>query len=247
MIATMNAKIYAHRGARRAAPENTMPAFEKALEMGVDGVELDVQCSADGQLMVIHDFHLDDLTDGTGLVREQRAAELMKLDAGSHFSADYAGVAIPTLDEVMDLLQDRCIVNIEIKSNNPEGGAEVEPLVDLLTRRNLHEQVIVSSFNPTSLIKMRYMMAEIQIGLLYYEPLPPHLREAWMSWIINPQALHPHYALVDDALLAWAAQEGYAVNTWTVNEVADARRLAQLGVDVIMTDLPDVMIDALRS
>lgn len=243
----MSAKIYAHRGARRAAPENTLPAFQTALDMGVDGVELDVQCSSDGQLMVIHDFHLDDLTDGTGLVRAQSAADLAKLDAGSHFSADYAGVSIPTLDEVMDLLQGRCVVNVEIKSEDPEGGAEVEPLIELINQRGLHDQVIVSSFNPTSLIKMRWMMPEVKIGLLYYQPLPPHLRAAWMSKSIDPQALHPYYELIDDELLARAREGGYAVNTWTVNEVEDAIRLAALGVDVIMTDVPDVMIDALSS
>lgn len=241
----MTTKIYAHRGAREAAPENTIPAFEKALEMGAAGVELDVQCSSDGKLMVIHDFHLGDLTDGTGLTREQSAAELMKLDAGSHFSAEYANTRIPTLDAVMDLLQDRCVVNVEIKSEDPEGGAEVEPLAEMITRRGLLDQVIVSSFNPMSLIKMRHVMPDVRIGLLFYKPLPPHLAAAWTSSIIGPQALHPHFSLVDEALMEWARELECAVNVWTVNEVDEARRLVELGVDVVMTDVPDVMLEAL--
>lgn len=241
----MTTKIYAHRGAREAAPENTIPAFEKALQMGSAGVELDVQCSSDGQLMVIHDFHLDDLTNGSGLTRSLSAAELAKLDAGSHFGPEFAGVGIPTLDAVMDVLQDRCIVNVEIKSEDSLGGSEVEPLAELITRRSLLDQVIVSSFNPVSLIKMRYALPNVKLGLLFYKPLPPYLAAAWTSPIIGPQALHPHFSLVDDALMAWAREKGYAVNVWTVNEVDEARRLVDLGVDVIMTDVPDVMREAL--
>jgi glycerophosphoryl diester phosphodiesterase len=229
-----------------AAPENTLPAFATALEMGADGIELDVHCSKDGQLVVIHDFTVDKTTNGQGKVRDFTAVELAQLDAGSSFSPHFAGVGVPTLAQVFDLVGQRCRVNVEIKSEAyDDGGGEVEPLVELIQQRNLYDQVIVSSFNPITLIKLRWADPKVKLGLLYATDLPPHLRQAWFTSIIQPEALHPYHRLVDASHLAWAQMRGCAVNTWTVNEIAEARRLAKLGVDVIMTDVPDVMIKAL--
>lgn len=240
-------QIFAHRGAKLAAPENTLPAFAKALEMGADGIELDIHLSKDGQLVVIHDFTVDKTTNGQGPVRDFTAAELARLDAGSHFDPSFAGVGVPTLEQVLDLVGDRCRINVEIKNQEHHGGYEVEPLVRLIQQRTLYDQVIVSSFNPMTLIKMRWADPKVRLGLLYFEPLPPHLKQAWFSPIIQPEALHPYFALVDATLMAWAHERRCAVNTWTVNDVAEAKRLAALGVDVIMTDAPDLIRQALAS
>jgi glycerophosphoryl diester phosphodiesterase len=238
-------QIFAHRGAKLVAPENTLPAFQKALEMGVDGIELDVHTSKDGQLVVIHDFSVDKTTNGHGRVEGFTAAELARLDAGSHFHPAFAGVGVPTLAQVLELVGEHCRVNVEIKCEEDDGGDEVELLAALIHQRQLYEQVIVSSFNPITLIKLRWVDPKIQLGLLYFQELPPHLRQAWFTPILQPQALHPYHGLVTANLVAWARRQGCAVNTWTVNEVAEARRLADLGVDVIMTDAPDGMISAL--
>jgi glycerophosphoryl diester phosphodiesterase len=239
-------QIFAHRGAKAVAPENTLPAFERALAMGVDGIELDVHLSKDGHLVVIHDFTVDKTTDGRGPVRSFTAAELAQLDAGTHFHRDAAGVGVPTLVQVFDLVGDRCRINVEIKSEDPTGGNEVEALVALIQQRSLYEQVIVSSFNASTLIKMRWADPKVKLGLLYYQELPAHLRQAWFTPIIQPEAVHPHYSLVDEKLVAWAQGKGCAVNTWTVNDGAEAQRLAALGVDAIITDVPDVIGDALE-
>ncbi|MEZ4663581.1 MAG: glycerophosphodiester phosphodiesterase family protein [Caldilineaceae bacterium] len=237
--------IFAHRGAREAAPENTLPAFAKALAMGADGVELDVQCSRDDKLAVIHDFDVDKTTNGSGPVASYTMDELAALDAGSHFGAAHAGVGIPTLEQVFDLLQGQCQINVEIKSRDPQGGHEVELVAELIRSRNLYESVIVSSFNPITLIKMRWVDKRVRLGLLYFEPLPDYLRNAWLSPILAPEALHPYHELIDADYMQWAKSASYAVNTWTVNEVDEARRLANLGVDVIMTDGPDRIIAGL--
>ncbi|MBV7327577.1 glycerophosphodiester phosphodiesterase [Chloroflexi bacterium TSY] len=244
---TKQSLIFAHRGAREAAPENTLPAFAKALEMGVDGIELDVQCSSDGELVVIHDFDVDKTTNGVGPVSQFAVAELLKLDAGSHFDPAYSDIRIPRFVDVLDLVQDRCIINVEIKSRDAKGGPEVEPLVELIQTRNLYEQVIVSSFNPPTLIKMRWTDPKVSLGLLYFEPLPSYLQKAWFSPIIAPEALHPHHTLIDQEWLGQAKADGYSVNTWTVNDLDEAQRLAKLGVDVIMTDVPDQLLAKLRS
>jgi glycerophosphoryl diester phosphodiesterase len=239
-------QIFAHRGAKAMAPENTLPAFQQALEMGVDGIELDVQLSQDGQLVVIHDLSVDKTTDGHGPVRSFSAAQLAQLDAGSHFSPAFAGAGVPTLPAVFDLVGDRCLLNVEIKNYESHGGHEVEALVQLIQQRNLYDQVIVSSFNAVTLIKLRWADPKVRLGLLYYEPLPPHLHLAWFTPILQPEALHPHYHLVDAALVEWAHKKGCAVNTWTVNDPTEACRLVALGVDMIITDVPDRLIEVLR-
>ncbi len=242
--------IFAHRGARAVAPENTLPAFQKALEMGVDGIELDVQATKDDRLAVIHDFDLSRTTNGQGRVQDFTAAELAQLDAGSHFSPAFAGVGVPTLDQVFDLVQklagDACTVNVEIKSMDPGGGREVDLVAALIRERGLYDQVIVSSFNPISLLKMRWVDPHVTLGLLYAADLPVYLRRAWLGPLIAPEALHPHHALIDEAYMRWARSRGHYVNTWTVNELEEARRLARLGVDVIMSDVPDQIMAGLR-
>lgn len=240
-------QIFAHRGAVEFAPPNTLPAFEKSLEMGVDGIELDVHASKDAQLVLIHDFDVDATTNATGPVAGFTAAELAAMDAGSHFSAEFAGVGIPTLDQVFDLVGDRCIINVEIKTlDYLTGGKTIEPLKQMIRDRNLYDQVIVSSFNPLPLIRLRHEDRKIQLGLLYFEKLPTSLWESWMSPIIQPEALHPHHSLVDAASMERARKNGRAVNVWTVNEIDEAKRLADLGVDTIITDYPDKMMAALR-
>jgi glycerophosphoryl diester phosphodiesterase len=238
-------QIFAHRGAKQVAPENTLPAFQAALEMGVDGIELDVQASKDGVLVVMHNFTVDETTGGQGKVSDLTAAELARLDAGSHFAPAFAGTGVPTLDQVFDLVGVRCRVNVEVKSLDPEGGPEVELLAEMIYRRRLHDQVIVSSFNPISLIKLRWIDNTIPLGLLYFAELPPHLQEAWLSPILRPEALHPHHSLITPDYMSWSKSLPCMVNTWTVNDVAEARRLADLHVNAIISDLPDQLMAAL--
>lgn len=240
-------QVFAHRGAKAVAPENTIPAFAKALEMGVAGIELDVHCSKDGKLVVIHDESLERTTTGTGSVSAYTAAELAKVDAGTPFHTDFAGTGIPTLDDVFDLVGDRCLVNVEVKTADPLGGNQVEPLLEMIKARGLYDQVIVSSFNPISLIKIRHLDPNVRLGLLYYLPLPNWLRNAWFTPIMQPEALHPHFSLVNEKHMAWANEHGCDVNSWTINDVEEAQRLAALGVNVIMSDVPDQIMAALAA
>jgi glycerophosphoryl diester phosphodiesterase len=239
-------QIFAHRGARRAAPENTLPAFADALAMGVDGIELDVHVTTDGQLVVIHDFDVASTTDGRGLVSAMSAAEVRRLDAGSHFSPAFAGVRVPTLDEVFDLVGDRCQVNVEIKSLDPYARDGSDAVAMFVRRRNLHDQVLVSSFNPITLVKLRHLDPRIALGMLYDEEMPAFFRALWAGPPIHPEAQHPEHLLIDETYMAWARGLGCKVNTWTVNDVDEARRLAALGVNTIMTDVPDIILTGLR-
>lgn len=240
-------QIFAHRGARRVAPENTLPAFAAALEMGVDGIELDVHVTTDGQLVVMHDADVSTTSDGAGLLTGMTLAEVKVLDAGAHFAPEFAGTRVPLLDEVFDLVGDRCAVNIEIKSMDPYARDASDAVVAFIQRRRLHGQVIVSSFNPVTLIKMRYLDPSIRLGLLYDEQMPHFLRDAFAGPPLQPEAQHPHYLIVDHSYMAWAQQIGAHVNTWTVNDPLEAQHLAALGVHVIMSDVPDQIMAALGS
>jgi glycerophosphoryl diester phosphodiesterase len=239
-------QIFAHRGAKTIAPENTLPAFAQAMALGADGIELDVQCSQDGVLVVMHNATVDQTTNGRGRVRDLTAAELTKLDAGSHFHADFAGVGVPTLAEVLALVGDKLQINIEIKSDDPMGGDEVDGVIELIRQGKLYDQVIVSSFNPVTLLKLRHTDPQVSLGLLYYgRELPAFLRELWLSPILRPEAFHPHYRLVNEEYMQWANAVPAAVNTWTVNSVEEAQQLAALGVETIITDVPDLLLAAL--
>lgn len=260
---TTRPRIFAHRGASTVAPENTLPAFEKALELGADGIELDAQATADGQLVVLHDYNLERTTTGAGLLRTHTLAQLAGIDAGIRFDSAFSGTPIPTLDQVFDLVGDSCIVNVEVKNMDWDGGREPGPLARLIQQRRLHDQIIVSSFNPIALRKMRRLDPSIALGLLYFDR-PPHatnenrslvqkvrslplkdlllfLCRPWLSRGLAPEALHPYFTSIDAQLVATARSRGQQVNAWTVNSGAEARRLAGLGVDAIITDIPDTI------
>lgn len=233
--------IFAHRGASAAAPANTLAAFRLAAEMGADGIELDVHLSRDGEAVVIHDFTVDRTTDGRGAVREMTLVQLQELDAGSRFDPTFAGERIPTLQEVFDAIGHRLLVNVELKSlPGRSRGLEAE-VVRLIEDNNLAHRVIVSSFNPLSLRRVKRLNPNILTALLYAPKLPIFLRRAWLGPITPHEFRHPHYSMVDEWFMAWTRQKGYRVNAWTVNEPDEMRRLLALGVDGIITDRPDLL------
>lgn len=235
-------QIFAHRGARRVAPENTLPAFAAALDMGADGIELDVHRTADGRLVVIHDFFVDKTTNGHGEVARMTYEEVARLDAGSHFAAEFAGTPVPTLAQVLELVGSRCRINIEIKSMDPYGNDASDAVAAVIRYANLYDQVIVSSFNPITLVKLRHLDPRIALGMLYDDEMPAFFRFIWAGPPIRPEAQHPDHHLVDADYMSWARSLGAQVNTWTVNDPVEAKRLAALGVTTLITDVPDVLI-----
>ncbi|MBU0493177.1 MAG: glycerophosphodiester phosphodiesterase [Chloroflexi bacterium] len=232
-----------HRGAGGLAPGNTLAAFQVALDLDIDGVELDVHLCRTGEVVVIHNFTVDATTNGTGRVKDLSLAELQALDAGSHFAPRFAGERIPTLAQVFDLVGDRLLVNVELKSFSLRtDGLEAE-VIRLIREHGLEQLVLVSSFNPFSLWRTRRLAPALELGLLYAHNLPMPLRRAWLAFLSHPEALHPDYPMVDEALMDRARARGQEVNTWTVNEPADMRRMIALEVHGIITDRPDVLLE----
>ena len=238
---------FAHQGASAAAPGNTLAAFRLAAEMGADGVELDVHLTRDGEAVVIHDFTVNRTTGDQGAVREMTLEQLQELDAGSWFDPIFASEHIPALQEVFDAIGHRLLVNVEVKSwPGRNRGLEAE-VVRLIEDNNLVHRVIVSSFNPLSLRKVKRLNPNIPTALLYAPNLVLFLRRAWLGLIAPHEFRHPHYTMVDERLMAWARQKGYRVNAWTVNEAHEMRRLLALGVDGIITNHPDLLAEILAA
>ncbi|MCA0251226.1 MAG: glycerophosphodiester phosphodiesterase [Actinobacteria bacterium] len=241
---TSPTQVWAHRGASGYAPENTLPAFELALDQGAEGVEFDVQLSRDGALVVIHDETLDRTTDGTGRVVGHALAELRALDA-SGGDADYAGVRIPTLDEVLALLApQRLRINIELKNSvEPYPGLE-EKVLASVAEHGLADRVVLSSFADASVRRLRELAPEIELAMLYTRPEARPWRRATL---LGAQGFHPPARLVPARLwvrLAHAA--GMAVRPWIVNNPAQLATMFRWQVDAVFTDTPDVAL-ALRS
>jgi glycerophosphoryl diester phosphodiesterase len=235
-----------HRGAPETAPENTLPAFAQAIQLGAHGVELDVMLSKDGEIVVIHDFTLEKTTTGSGLVKDYTLAELKQLDAGSWFGEAFIGTRIPTLQEVINDLPRTALLNIEIKSESPATDGVEQAVIKAIAQNNLFDRVLVSSFNPVSLLRVKLADKRIPVGLIYAPNLPVFLSDGWFIPILRPEALHPRFDMVDEAYMDWAGDKGYRVNVWTVNEAPEMKRLLDLGVDGIITDRPDLMLQILQ-
>ena len=240
----------AHRGANRVAPQNTLAAFVKAVELGADGVELDAQLSADGVAVVIHDYELDGTTDGSGPVAAQPLAALKELDAGGWFDPAFAGERIPTLAEVLDRVGQQLLVNIELKVPPGEEDKGLEAaVVSLVERFGLAERVLLSSFNPYALRRARALAPHLPLGLLY-GPLP----SSWSSRFraarmrdLNPEAVNPFWLLISRWGVRRAHRRGRRVVAWTVDTANVMHRLVGWGVDAIITNLPDRLHEVLEA
>lgn len=234
----------AHRGAAGTRPELTRPAFERALELGVDMIELDVQLTSDGELVVLHDRALGRTVAGSGPVRACTLAELQRLDAGVWFAPTWAGAQVPSLDEVLALTAGRAELNVEIKSPAPDWDATAAALLDLLERHGRLGRTIISSFERGALDAVRQRSAAARLGVLWHTA---ELEPMWAAAAaLAAVAVHPHWALVDAEVVTQARAAGRQVIVWTVNDPDAIAALAGLGVDGIISDFPE-RLAALRS
>lgn len=230
-----------HRGARGLAPENTLAGMRAAMHAGADGVEFDVQRTADGHLVVFHDDDLKRICNISGRIVTSTLAQLRELDAGRHFGPQFAGELIPTLDEVLEALPANAFVNIEAKRFRFRSDGLEAGIVEAIGRYNLAGRCIVSSFNPVLLWRLGRIDRTIPLGLLYAPDEPPGLNRGWPRYLLRLDALHPYHEQVTPKLLQQARGRGQQVNTWTVNERAEMKRLIDLGVDSMITDRPDLL------
>lgn len=221
--------VIAHRGARGHAPENTLAAFDKAIELGARWVELDVQLHAE-KLWVFHDARLERCTDGSGWLVDHGAAALRKLDAGD-------GQRIPFLQEVLERLQRRVCVNVELKTGDGTAAAVAATLREALAAGWKPEQFLVSSFHLPELREFKRRLPEIPLGVLLCG-VPLNLAGAATE--LGAQVLSLDRDFADPALIADAHQRGLKVYVFTVNERDDIVRFRAQGVDGVFTDFPEL-------
>lgn len=241
-------KIYGHRGASAYAPENTMEAFKMAYEMGADGIELDVQLTLDGQLVVIHDETVNRVSDGAGFVKDMTLGELKSLQF-NRTHPEYRDARIPLLEEVLAFFSQRKFwINIELKNSVfSNDGLEAMTLM-LVKKYGMLDRIIFSSFNHFSMRKMAALEPMAQTAFLTSEiqtNVKQYLQENQTS-IYHPAA----YLLERQDLLCGMPQEqdiitdlqesGIRINTWTVNSGKQMRSLCNRGVDGIITNKPDL-------
>ena len=232
--------LIAHRGASAHAPENTLGAFALAMQQRADGIELDVKRCASGEVVVLHDHTVDRTTNGTGTVESLTLAQLRALDAG-------AGERIPTLDEVLDLIEPEpgFLINIEITNyDTPRDGLENE-VVRLVQRRSFASRTLYSSFNHMLVRRLAALQPDVPRAVLYWPEGPAWIRNVWLSPLIRHEFRHPQFGMVTPQSIRRMHAAGRRVNVWTVNEEADIRRVAALGVDGIIGDSPIAMRRAL--
>ncbi|MGA2870623.1 MAG: glycerophosphodiester phosphodiesterase family protein [Verrucomicrobiota bacterium] len=222
---------FGHRGARGHEPENTLRSVRKALELGADGIEVDVYL-ADGQLVVIHDDTLERTTNGAGRVAGKSFAYLRSLDAGH-------GEPIPTLAEVFDTVNRRAVINVELKG--PGTAAPVAQLIGQYVQSGgwRHQDFLVSSFDLAQIQAIKRLQPGIRTGALI-EKVPPGL--AAFAEQLGAWSVHPGKRCVSPELVADAHRRGLKVFVFTINRPAEIAFMQSLGVDGVFTDYPERVV-----
>ncbi|MCR5716783.1 MAG: glycerophosphodiester phosphodiesterase [Lachnospiraceae bacterium] len=228
--------IWAHRGASGHAPENTLPAFDLAAKMGADGVELDVQLTADGELVVCHDEKVDRTSNAKGWIKDYTLEELRKLDF-SYGNQAYEGLQIPTMEEVFDLLQPTGLsINIEMKTGIVMYPQLEEKIVALTHEKGWQDRVIYSSFNHYSVQKIKELDPEAKTGLLYADgpvDMPAYCKK------LGADALHPAwYNLQFPGFVDACHEQHIDLNVWTINDAESMKQFVELGLHAVITNYP---------
>ena len=217
-----------HRGAKGHLTENTIESINLALEMGIDGIEIDVHLCASGELVVFHDFTLDRLSNGFGEITAQTYDQLQELTLKG-------GYKIPLLTEVLDLIEGKCSINIELK-----GLHTAKPTCAIISKYIdkgwEYSSILVSSFQENELLEVKKINANILIAVLSKASV-----EEAIEWgkILNATAIHPSLGIITRQSVKDAHSQGFNVNVWTVNEPEDIARMIEFGVDGIISDFPD--------
>jgi glycerophosphoryl diester phosphodiesterase len=218
-----------HRGAKGHAPENTMIAFRKAIELDVDGIELDVHLTSDKHLVVIHDETVDRTTNGSGNVHTFTLDELKSLRIDNLYE-------IPMLSEVLDLIDKKTFLNIELKGKNT-----AKPVANLIQRYILEKKwtynhFIVSSFDWNVLQEVRSLNPNIAIGVLTETDI---VLAIGFADFIKAKSIHPYFHLLTQEYSTLMQEKGFQVFPWTVNEQEDIHKIKSLKVNGIISDFPD--------
>lgn len=254
--------VIAHQGGERMYPSETMFTFDKAVAMGVDVLEMDVHSTSDGVLVLIHDATVDRTTDGRGAIKEMSFAEIQALDAGYYWTDDDGqtypyrgqGITVPALEEVFRAYPDMPM-NIELKQQEP---SIVRPFCDLVHEYEMEDKVLMATFHPEVMDEFRQTCPDVATSMVQKEILPLWLlSKVGLEELYNPagEAIQvpltstlPVLGEVDvltEQFIEAAHQRNVQVHAWTINDPAEMERLIDKGIDGIITDRPDLLLDIL--
>lgn len=241
--------VLAHRGANKVAPQNTLPAFQKAIDFNADGLETDVHLSADGHIVICHNYTIDETSNGVGRIDEMTLAQLKSYDFSSYFSKEFKGVSLPTLPELLDLTRNMKLINIEIKP--PQKDCDlVKKVVETIHEYGIAGNTIVSCFDPECIRLVKEMDSDVKTGLLYEDD---ELGNEIMTFGVaryckqlNADAAHPHRKLITHKDVIELHNLGIAVNPWTVNMEEEIIRFVNWGCDALISDVPDYCLRVLE-
>ncbi|WP_197708845.1 glycerophosphoryl diester phosphodiesterase [Leminorella richardii] len=232
-------RIYAHRGMSSLAPENTLSAFRLCAEHRVEWFECDIDILSDGTIVVFHDDTLERCTDGSGPLFDQTQASLNRLDAGSWFSPQFMGERVPTLEQLIALMNRyRLNANIEIKPGERSSEVTASLLAGLdraLDQLDSERQFLISSFDPSLVAAFKRLRPQADVACLFESQV---LNDDWQKTMttVGAAAIHPqNEGLTRERVEAFKAA-GFLVNVWTVNDAKRAAELFDWGVDGIFTD-----------
>ncbi len=230
--------VWAHRGASGYAPENTLVAFQKAIDMDADGIELDVQMTKDGQLIVIHDETVDRVSDSVGWVKDYTYEDIKGLNVNRNYP-EYGLVHIPTLEEVYQLVYDKeLLINVELKNGVIFYPQMEEKILSLANKIGLQDRIIYSSFNHYSVMKLKELNPEVKTGFLYEDG---YLGMVDYAIRYEVEALHPAiHNLQYPNFIQECKQKGIKLRVWTVNDIQDMKLLCENEIDSIITNYPDI-------
>ncbi|MBN1479367.1 glycerophosphodiester phosphodiesterase [candidate division KSB1 bacterium] len=229
----------AHRGASGHAPENTMVAFQKAIELGADAVECDVQLTRDGIPVILHDYTLERTTNGAGFVLEKSLRKIKKVDAGVWYSSAFKGATIPTLAELLSFMQGKLLVNIELK-RTPDPMQLIQRVLHLVEQFNIVQACLITSFDEKALYVVKDMLPACRTGLLAKKLTHLLWSGPWSFVLLRND-------IVNVETIERAVEHEKKIIAWTVNAKEDMQRLFDLGVGRIITDYPDIYSSVRKS
>lgn len=227
----LNVVVTSHRGAGSLEPENTLRAIRRAIALGIDQIEIDVQLTKDGHLILMHDPTVERTTNGSGKIADLTLIEIRQFDAGN-------GERVPTLDEALALLDGKVILQIELK-----GPGTAQPTVSAVMNAGKEAQVVLTSFMHQELRDAQRLNSRLRLGALWGR-LPADVVQQTKQ--LGAEALHVWHEFVDQQLVTEAHAQGLLVRAWNTSKEEDMRRLIALGVDAIGSDRPDILLDVCR-
>lgn len=227
-------KIQAHRGASKERPENTMSAFKRAIELGADGIELDVHLLCDGSLVVHHDNKLGRCENVEGSIYGLSKENIKSFSIGEKFSDEYKNEVIPYLYEVLELLKGNGLfLNVEIKADSGFINQIADEVVRLLDEYNMVNRCIISSFNHYILKEIKEQHPQYKVGILYsssYYDVVHYCMEHKFD------AIHPNFNEIDKKIVEKCHKNGILVNVWTVDLPEDLKKMLECGVDTVISN-----------